>query len=359
MPTDISAKTRLFTESVIREMTRRALKCGAVNLAQGFPDFAAPAEIKEAAKRAIDEEYNQYAITHGSPNFRRAIADKVCSYNGFPCDPDRNITVTCGATEAMIATMLAVGRGMRRHDVRRLAALGDDAMDAIGFVDMLPQESNRGLGDSQRVGGVDAELGERGGVRFLAGIEHVEHRGGDYVRRRHIDGRRMDHHGGVNPAKAAALEHQDFPARIADFLARSAEQRKRKSDLIGNLRRSDRGTDTARRDDVVAAGVADARQAIVFRANRNVQGSRARPRDKGRRHIAGASFHGEARIRQGFADPLGRTLFLKAQFRMRMNPMTQLDQVPLSGIEPFARSIFRIHVRSSAWSSQLFARDHL
>ena len=70
MPTDISAKTRLFTESVIREMTRRALKCGAVNLAQGFPDFAAPAEIKEAAKRAIDEEYNQYAITHGSPNFR-------------------------------------------------------------------------------------------------------------------------------------------------------------------------------------------------------------------------------------------------------------------------------------------------
>ena len=108
MPTDISAKTRLFTESVIREMTRRALKCGAVNLAQGFPDFAAPAEIKEAAKRAIDEEYNQYAITHGSPNFRRAIADKVRSYNGIACDPDRNITVTCGATEAMIATMLAV-----------------------------------------------------------------------------------------------------------------------------------------------------------------------------------------------------------------------------------------------------------
>ena len=108
MPTDISAKTRLFTESVIREMTRRALKCGAVNLAQGFPDFAAPTEIKEAAKRAIDQEYNQYAITHGSPNFRRAIADKVRSYNGFPCDPDRNITVTCGATEAMIATMLAV-----------------------------------------------------------------------------------------------------------------------------------------------------------------------------------------------------------------------------------------------------------
>ena len=108
MPTDISARTRLFTESVIREMTRRALKSGAVNLAQGFPDFPAPAEIKQAAKRAIDEDYNQYAITHGSPNFRRAIADKVRSYNAIACDPDRNITVTCGATEAMIATMLAV-----------------------------------------------------------------------------------------------------------------------------------------------------------------------------------------------------------------------------------------------------------
>jgi aspartate/methionine/tyrosine aminotransferase len=108
MPTDTSHKTRLFTESVIREMTRRALACGAVNLAQGFPDFAAPAELKEAAKRAIDEDYNQYAITHGSPNFRRAIADKARAYNRLECDPDRNVTVTCGATEAMVATMLAV-----------------------------------------------------------------------------------------------------------------------------------------------------------------------------------------------------------------------------------------------------------
>ncbi len=108
MPTDVSHKTRQFTESVIREMTRRALKVGAVNLAQGFPDFAAPVELKEAAKRAIDEEFNQYAITHGSPNFRRAIADKVRSYNGIACDPDLNVTVTCGATEAMIATMLAI-----------------------------------------------------------------------------------------------------------------------------------------------------------------------------------------------------------------------------------------------------------
>src|ERR1700757_3819977 len=106
MPTDISHKTRLFTESVIREMTRRALACGAVNLAQGFPDFAAPAELKDAAKRAIDEDYNQYAITHGSPNFRRAIADKARAYNRLESDPDPNVTVTCGATQARAAATL-------------------------------------------------------------------------------------------------------------------------------------------------------------------------------------------------------------------------------------------------------------
>src|SRR5260221_3032776 len=108
MPTDVAVKTGYFTESVIREMTRRALKVGAVNRAQGFPDFRAPVELKQAAKRAIDDEFNQYAITHGSPNFRRAIADKVQAFNGIACDPDLNVTVTCGATEAMIATMLAI-----------------------------------------------------------------------------------------------------------------------------------------------------------------------------------------------------------------------------------------------------------
>ena len=108
MPSEVSEKTRFFTESVIREMTRRALACGAVNLAQGFPDFPAPSQLKEAAKRAIDDDYNQYAITHGSPNFRRAIADKARAYNHLQCDPDLNVTVTCGATEAMIASLLAV-----------------------------------------------------------------------------------------------------------------------------------------------------------------------------------------------------------------------------------------------------------
>src|SRR4051812_41229713 len=80
----ISAKAETFTESVIREMTRLALERGAVNLAQGFPDFPCPTELKDAAKAAIDADVNQYAITWGAPDFRRAIADKVArTYPGW------------------------------------------------------------------------------------------------------------------------------------------------------------------------------------------------------------------------------------------------------------------------------------
>jgi len=104
----ISQKTERFTESVIRGMTRLCEQYGGVNLAQGFPDFAAPAQLKEAAKAAIDADYNQYAVTWGTREFRQAIAAKMASYNGVPCDPDTEITVTCGSTEAMIAALLAV-----------------------------------------------------------------------------------------------------------------------------------------------------------------------------------------------------------------------------------------------------------
>lgn len=104
----VSQKSERFTESVIRGMTRLCEQHGGINLAQGFPDFAAPGELKEAAKRAIDDDYNQYAVTWGTSDFRRAIAAKVERYNGIACDPDTEITVTCGSTEAMIATLLAV-----------------------------------------------------------------------------------------------------------------------------------------------------------------------------------------------------------------------------------------------------------
>ena len=103
-----SYRTRNFTESVIRDMTRLALQRGAINLAQGFPDFEAPAEIKEAAVAAIRGDINQYAITWGAKPFRAAIAAKYRQWYGLDFDPEREITVCCGATEGMIASMLAV-----------------------------------------------------------------------------------------------------------------------------------------------------------------------------------------------------------------------------------------------------------
>lgn len=104
----LSAKAEQFTESVIREMTRLAMKHGAVNLSQGFPDFAAPAEIKEAARQAIADDINQYAITWGAKPLRDAIVEKFERTQGVRVDPEREITICCGSTEAMMSTMLAI-----------------------------------------------------------------------------------------------------------------------------------------------------------------------------------------------------------------------------------------------------------
>lgn len=103
----ISRKAASFTESVIREMTREALKYGAVNLGQGFPDFAAPEDIKQKAMDAIAADHNQYAITWGVKSFRDAIAAKTMWFLGIDLDPEAEITVTCGSTEGMIAAMMA------------------------------------------------------------------------------------------------------------------------------------------------------------------------------------------------------------------------------------------------------------
>jgi aspartate/methionine/tyrosine aminotransferase len=103
-----SHRTSQFTESVIREMTRLAAEHNAINLAQGFPDFGAPDDIKRAAQDAIADDFDQYAITWGAKPFRDAIRTKYQKWYGMDYDPEREITVCCGATEGMIATLLAV-----------------------------------------------------------------------------------------------------------------------------------------------------------------------------------------------------------------------------------------------------------
>ena len=104
----LALRTEGFTESVIREMTRLNAVHGGINLAQGFPNFAAPDAVKDAAKRAIDADINQYAITWGAPRLRTALARTYGELYGMDVDPERMLTVTCGATEAMVSTLLAI-----------------------------------------------------------------------------------------------------------------------------------------------------------------------------------------------------------------------------------------------------------
>jgi len=104
----LSDKVEHFTESVIREMTRQAMMYGAVNLAQGFPDFPAPAEIKRVAQEAVANDINQYAITWGAKNLRGAIARQMRVWQGIQADAETQITVCCGSTEAMISTLMAI-----------------------------------------------------------------------------------------------------------------------------------------------------------------------------------------------------------------------------------------------------------
>jgi aminotransferase len=104
----VARRTAGFTESVIREMTRFSAMYGGVNLAQGFPNFPAPPELKAAAKRAIDADINQYAITWGSKTLRDALARSYRELYAMDVDPETMLTVTCGSTEAMISTLLAI-----------------------------------------------------------------------------------------------------------------------------------------------------------------------------------------------------------------------------------------------------------
>jgi len=107
MPTT-SRRTAQFTESIIREMSRVAAQHGAINLSQGFPDTDPPPALVQAAKDAMDAGRHQYAVTWGSPELRTALAAKITRFTGSAVDPERELVVTCGATEAMLAAMMTV-----------------------------------------------------------------------------------------------------------------------------------------------------------------------------------------------------------------------------------------------------------
>jgi aspartate/methionine/tyrosine aminotransferase len=104
----LSKKLESFTESAIREMTRLSEQHGAINLAQGMPDFEPPAELISAAINALRNGYNQYPITWGQQNLREAVARKAKEYNGIDSDAEKSVTITCGSTEAVAAAILAL-----------------------------------------------------------------------------------------------------------------------------------------------------------------------------------------------------------------------------------------------------------
>src|SRR6187402_1651661 len=101
-----ASRLSVFTESVIRGMTRLANRHGAINLAQGFPDFDPPEELLAALERATRGPFHQYAVTWGAPRFRQALARKINHFSGLDIDPDQHLVVTCGSTEAMMVAMM-------------------------------------------------------------------------------------------------------------------------------------------------------------------------------------------------------------------------------------------------------------
>ncbi|MBR0495242.1 MAG: aminotransferase class I/II-fold pyridoxal phosphate-dependent enzyme, partial [Treponema sp.] len=104
----LSTRTSTFTDSVIRRMTRISNQYGAVNLSQGFPDFEPPREILERLAQVTKEDFHQYAITWGAQNFREALAAKIQYFSGVSVNPNEELVVTCGSTEAMMAAMMSV-----------------------------------------------------------------------------------------------------------------------------------------------------------------------------------------------------------------------------------------------------------
>lgn len=169
-PDRISQKAARFTESVIREMTRLAQENGAVNLAQGFPNFSAPQFIKEAACKAIQEDFNQYSITWGSQSLREAIAKKYGRFYNWSVDPEKEITICCGATECMISSMLAVVNPSERVLVFEpfYENYGPDAVIAGASPIFVPLDPEDGWAfQLEQLRNVLIEAKKEGGVRAL------------------------------------------------------------------------------------------------------------------------------------------------------------------------------------------------
>ena len=245
------------------------------------------------------------------------------------------------------------GFGVGRDDVGRAAAVGDDAVDAVGRVDVLAQQADGRLGDGQRVRGVDAAFGKGRGVGFLARVGHVEHGAGDDGRVDHVHRGGMDHHGRMHVRERAPLQQQNLAARVADFFRGGAEYADGQTHVVGHCGRGERGADRGRGNDVVAAGVADTGQAVVLGADRDVQRAAAGTRHERRGQVVHAGLHAEARLVERLRQPSRGFFFFEAQFGMGVDAVAEGDQSVLRFGEAFAGRGFGVHGNlrgSGEWS---------
>ncbi len=189
-----------------------------------------------------------------------------------------------------------LGGSVGGDDVGSGAAVGDDAVNAVGRTDVLSEEADRGLRDGEGVGGVYAKLGEGRGVRFLAGAMNFKHGSGDDFCADHIKGGGVNHHGGVDACETAAFEEENFAAGVAYLFGGGADDADGEASLVGYLGGGQGCADGGGSDDVVAASVTDAGERVVLSANGDVKRAGADAGTERSGKIANPFFYFEAGV---------------------------------------------------------------
>ncbi len=233
-----------------------------------------------------------------------------------------------------------------RDDVGGIAALGHDAVDAVGGTQLLAQQGDRGLGHDERVGGIDAEVREAGGVRLLARVRHVQGADRDDRGGRLVLGPRVDHHRGVDAVELAGLEEADLAT--PGLLGGRAHDGDPQAQLVRHDREREAGTHAGGRDHVVTAGMPDCGQRVVLDAHGDVEGTRAVAAHDRRGHAGHTGADVEAGGGEPLGDPPGCQDLLVAELGVGMDPVAEADQRGMRLLEEVPSDLLRVrpvHVR--------------
>ncbi len=228
----------------------------------------------------------------------------------------------------------------RRDDVRRVTALGHDAVDAVRWQQLLPQQADGGLGDDHRVSGVPSAVGEPGCVSLVAPVGHIELRDGDDVRRGHVRGPGMDHRGQVHVAEMARLDEPELAT--AALFGGCAHHRHPKPQLVGDRCERQAGPHTGGSDDVVPARMPDLRERVVFHADRHVERPRPEAPDECRGHVRHAALDLEACRLEPLVHPVGCVVLLEPHLGIGVDPVAQADERRVRFLEQLTNTLLRV-----------------